>query len=264
MGIEKDHFMAVKLFVLGCPGSGKSTSAHYIITLARGAGYSAVHINDYEILYEMFKADIKSQRHQFRYALYGGFEVLDLAIYDTALVRLEKEVEEMYSQTDQLIIIEFARADYSKALRLFSDGFLRDAYFLFIDSDQDICIRRIHNRTIHPTTLDDHFVPEHVVKTFRHNDNKQYIASNLKTDYCLTDERVKIIDNTGASMSFFKEVTRFAESIFKQEMCISRETEQLPRISVSTSTDKLDQETRVSQETEPVHIITAVDESTGT
>lgn len=82
------------------------------------------------------------------------------------------------------------------------------------------------------------------------------------TDYSLNDEMVKIIDNTGASMNFFKKVTRIAESIFKQEVRISRETELLLRVSISSPTDKLDQEALMSQETEPMYIITTVVEST--
>ncbi len=261
-GREKDYFMAVKLFVLGCSGSGKSTAANYFIMLAKNAGYSAIRLNDYEILYRMFKAEIKSPSQQFGHALYGGFEVLDLTLYDAALMRLEEVVEELYSQTDKLIIIEFARADYSKAMRLFSDGFIRNSYFLFIDADQDICICRIHNRVLHQTTLDDHFVPEHVVKAFRHKANKQYMASDLKTDYGLTDERIKIIDNTGASLSFFKMISRFADDIFMQEMRKSGKTEQLTLFTVATSNEKFDREAHVSQETEPVKIVTVVDEST--
>src|SRR5690242_4541623 len=106
--------MAVKLFVLGCSGSGKSTAANYTIMLAKNAGYSAIRLNDYEILYKMFNAEIKSPSRRFGYTLYGGFEVLDPTLYDEALMYLEKVVEELHSQIDQLIIIEFARVDYSK------------------------------------------------------------------------------------------------------------------------------------------------------
>ncbi len=248
--------MTIKLFVLGCSGSGKSTAAHYIIMLARNAGYSAIRVNDYEILYEMFQADIKAGGNKFLRVDYGGFDVLDPSIYDAALMQVEQKVQRSYSEGNELIIIEFARGDYSRALQLFSDDFLRDAYFLFLDSDPDICIRRIHNRVIHPATIDDHFVPEHVVKTFLHKENKQYIASHLKTDYGISEERVKIIDNAGASMSFFKEVTQLAEGILRQELSASIETEKLPRVSAPASITKPKQKDQGLQETEPMHIMT--------
>ncbi len=254
--------MAVKLFVLGCSGSGKSTAAHYIVMLARNAGYSAIRVNDYEILYEMFRADIEARGNKFLPVDYGGFDVLDLSMYDAALMQVEQKVQRSYSEGNELIIIEFARDDYSRALRLFSDDFLRDAYFLFLDSDPDICIRRIHNRVIHPATIDDHFVPEHVIETFLHKENKQYMTSSLKTDYGISDNRVKIIDNTGASMSFFKEVAQLAESILRQELSTSRVTEELPRVSAPASITEPKQKAQGLQETEPIYIVTPIDEPT--
>jgi adenylate kinase family enzyme len=255
--------MTVKLFVFGCSGSGKSTAAHHIVKLAQDKGYSAIHVSDYEILYNMFQADIEAKGEKFRLAdaKYGGFDVLDLAVYDKALMQLEQAALLSSSQANDFIILEFARDDYSKALSLFTNGFLKDAYFLFLDSDTRTCIRRINNRVIHPTTKDDHFVPKHIVKTFRHKDNKQYIASDLKTDYGFTDKRVKIIDNTGSSMSFFKEVTRFAQGLLKKEIDISRETDQVPSISVPASINEANQKVHVSQQTEPIQIVAPIDDS---
>src|SRR5713226_3690176 len=111
--------MTVKLFVLGCAGSGKSTAAHHIVGLAQDAGYSAVHISDYGFLYEMFQADIKAGGKKFRTAEpaeYKGFDVLDPAVYDKALMQLEQAVPLSSSQANDFIIIEFARHDYSRAL----------------------------------------------------------------------------------------------------------------------------------------------------
>src|SRR6266566_9310094 len=135
MGIQKGYFMIVKLFVLGCSGSGKSTAAHHIVKLAQDKGYSAIHVSDYEILYDMFQADKETKGGKFRDAKYGGFDVLDLAVYDKALMQLEQAALLSSSQANDFIILEFARDDYSKALSLFSNGFLRDACFLFLDSD---------------------------------------------------------------------------------------------------------------------------------
>lgn len=254
--------MLVKLFVLGCPGSGKSTAARYIAMLVRDKGCSTIHINDYEILYEMFQSDAKTADEKFRSVDYGGFDVLDPTVYNKALLQLEQEVQRSYSEGNELIIIEFARDDYSKALKQFSDGFLQDAYFLFFDAQADVCIKRILHRVIHPATKDDHFVPEYIVKAYRHKDNRQYIASGLKTDYGIIDERVKIIDNTLASLKFFTEIARFVENILKQEMDVSKGTEHLPKISVSMPIDDPNHKVHGSQDTEPIHMPTTVDELT--
>lgn len=206
--------MTVKQFVLGCSGTGKSTAAHHILELAREAGYSAIHISDYEILYKLFKVDTEAK---FRQVEYGGFDVLDPVIYDEALIRLEQEAKRLCSQENQLAIVEFARDDYSKALKLFSEGFLQDAYFLYHDAKAGACKHRIHERAIHPATIDDHFVPDHIVEDYHHEENRQYITCHLKTDFGITKE-VEIIDNTGSQQEFLEKVRQFAERIFQQEM----------------------------------------------
>jgi ABC-type dipeptide/oligopeptide/nickel transport system ATPase component len=252
--------MVVKLFILGCSGSGKSTAARRIAMLARDRGWSATHISDYEILFNLFLKDVNGTK--FHPALFGGFDVLDLSVYDTALLELKHQAHILYSKADELLIIEFARDNYCNSFRLFGNSFLKDAYFLFIDSDPEICIRRIHNRVIHRTSLDDHFVPEHVVNTFLHKENKQYLASDIKTDYGITDERVKIIiNNTDSSMSFFNEITQFAGKILKQEGDIEKETDKLRSIHASASMNEPSQKAIVSQETEPLHKVTPVDET---
>ena len=50
--------MAITVFLLGRPGSGKSTAAHFIDLLARQQGCSTTHLNDYPFLFIQFEADI--------------------------------------------------------------------------------------------------------------------------------------------------------------------------------------------------------------
>jgi broad-specificity NMP kinase len=81
--------MAVKIFVLGLPGSGKSTVCRHISNYARDRHWSTTHFNDFAILYQLFQEDTQGQ---FKPAKFGGFDVLDLAIFDTALWELEQKV----------------------------------------------------------------------------------------------------------------------------------------------------------------------------
>src|SRR5437762_11241884 len=113
---RKVSFMAVKLFILGLPGSGKSTVARYIAEYARDRQWSTTHINDYAILYEMFQKDTQGQ---FKPAAYGGFDVHDLIVFDTALRKLEQKVKTHIStaQLEEITLIEFSRNNYEKAFQ---------------------------------------------------------------------------------------------------------------------------------------------------
>src|SRR5579864_2478795 len=104
-----------KLLVLGCSGSGKSTVARYIEVLARDRRWSADFINDYSILYAMFRADSKYEK--FRPAAHNGFDVLDMSVYDIALDELIRQAQNltMKAGENELVIIEFARCDYGEA-----------------------------------------------------------------------------------------------------------------------------------------------------
>lgn len=108
---RKVSLMAVKIFVLGLPGSGKSTVcrriAEYITVYP---GWSALRINDYHILYKMFQEDTKGKYFR-SIPEFGGFDVVNPIAFDIALQKLEREVIEHTSnaKSDEIIIIEFAK-----------------------------------------------------------------------------------------------------------------------------------------------------------
>src|SRR6266852_4058714 len=115
--------MAVKVFILGHPGSGKSAAARYVSTLAQNYGWLSTRINDYEILQEKFRAEKLSQfttkLRRFRTAKYGGFDVVDFSVLDETLIEVEKKVKKLTLPLgrERFIIIEFARHDYHEALQ---------------------------------------------------------------------------------------------------------------------------------------------------
>src|SRR5947208_3252305 len=86
--------MAVKLFLLGRPGSGKSTAARYIELLAADRKWSVVSLNDYTFLQEMFRAD--TQHQQFRPTgspESDAFDVIDFSVLDRALEKIKHAAE---------------------------------------------------------------------------------------------------------------------------------------------------------------------------
>ena len=213
--------MAVKVFVLGRPGSGKSTAFRYIKKYVeeRYPDWSAVRFQDYEILQDMFRFDRLFEpdpnRRKFEATDHGGFNVRDFSVVDIALEELEKQVRHRYSPTsDEIIVIEFARDDYGKALEKFSPSFLQDAYFLFIDAAMETCIQRVRERVANRTTGDDHFVSEKILKSYY---DKQLMPFSLKRGDILDKGRVKIITSGGLEKAFAEKVYRFVDTIFTSE-----------------------------------------------
>lgn len=208
--------MAKKLFILGRPGSGKSAAFRHIKQyINRKYGWSAIHYNDYDILKDLFlfeklfQSGAKSRR--FRATEHGGFDVLDFSVLDIALKRLEKEVRHRYSSNDELIVIEFARDDYAKALELFSPGFLKDAFFLFLDTDLRTCMKRVQERVTHPTSEDDHFVSEDILRSYY----------NIQTlPHSFDKGKIKVITNKGLFQEFIDKLDRFADNILLNELVV--------------------------------------------
>jgi adenylate kinase family enzyme len=207
--------MASKIFLLGRPGSGKSTAARYIDLMTREYGWSSVHINDYEFLQAMYQADTQYQR--FRPSVYGGFDVLDFSVLDIALQEVEARACHYMSFPKKLLLLEFARDNYQRALKQFQPGFLQDAYFLFFEATIDMCVRRVYERSSNPTSWNDHFISEQMIRSYYSDDNRPYLTYNLLADYGISDKRVRVINNTGSRPEFKEQIKSFVQTFLDHE-----------------------------------------------
>jgi dephospho-CoA kinase len=217
--------MEKKVFVLGLPGSGKSTAARYIQMLARINDWRSTRFNDYDILYEMFEDDDGSRFS--RTEEHDGFDVHNHRAFDDALKEVEKRLLQRKvasHKQSELVIIEFSRNDYNEALKLFEPKLLRNAFFLFVDADIPACKQRIRERVAHHCTPDDHFVSEYIFEAYYQMDNRQYldsIASSLNECCNIKSDRIRVIENTGVVpiVSFLEEINAFAPIIFGTPVC---------------------------------------------
>lgn len=202
----------MKVFVFGRPGCGKSRAARRIVKLAKLRHYSASRINDYPILRGMFREDTAGK--QFR-ALEGheGFDVIDFSVLDTAL-KIVEEKALRYERFSDVIVLEFARSDYEAALKQFSREFLKDAYFLFIDTDVETCIQRIYHRVAYSATSDDYFVSEEILRSYY---SKQHFPRNLAGQKGIDAGHILSIHNKGSKQDFDRGVNSFVEVLFKHE-----------------------------------------------
>ncbi len=215
--------MSIKLFILGRPGSGKSTAYRRIkeFVIDRYFGWTTSRYNDYEILYEMFKFEKlflgeSNKKKLFSAREYDGFDVVDFKVLDVSLKKLEKIVREKMSDKDELIIIEFARQDYDEALNLFSSSFLKDAYFLFIEADLQTCIQRVKHRVNNPPSLDNHFVSEYIFNKYY---SKQLIPPRIitKKGDSIDKSRIKAINSRGTIQDLNVKVEEFVTHIITKE-----------------------------------------------
>jgi adenylate kinase family enzyme len=213
--------MSQKLFVLGLPGSGKSTVSRYIIDSVKRHydDFRALRFCDYDILYNMFKEDDTGE--QFYPTEHNGFYVKNPRIYDEALKKLEHEIENFHFSGNEIVIIEFARNDYLHAFQIFDKSFLQDAYFLFLDVDIEVGMKRVKERVKHPdpTSSDDHFVSDYTFEFYRQRDNAKYLSSvekQLTIKYGINPRHIEIVDNRGPKRNFWNDVNELINTIVKE------------------------------------------------
>lgn len=213
--------MAIKVFVLGRPGSGKSTAARYLLDFARDKGHKVTRIKDYPILYQMFCAD---REEKFRCTEYEGFDVLDLRVFDSALKQLECQLkpQPFMNDNDRVVTIEFARDEYLHSLDQFSPNFLRGAYFLFVDAKLETCIQRIHTRVLERGKPDCHFVSDYIMRSYYNKSTDwEWLMQEIKWRF--GTRRVEVIRNTDDLPCFLEEVAVFATHIFSQQSKVQEE-----------------------------------------
>lgn len=205
--------MAVKLFVLGLPGSGKSTVAREIAKYLDKVGWKSSRINDHAILEQMFHDDIECKH--FKPADHGGFDIIDLKVFDAALKVLEKAAIKYILPTipEEIILIEFARNDYRKAFGLFSHEFLQDAYFLYLDTKIDDCKKRIRDRISNQTCDDDYYVSEYIFSAYYNKNIGQSVPQVLERDYSIDKQRIMVIDNNRTLQEVSSEINSFIDFI---------------------------------------------------
>ena len=211
--------MSTKLFVLGFPGSGKSTVSRYIVDYVQRSykNWLAQRICDYNILYNMFKQDIK--RKDFYPVKHGGFYVTNPTKYDDALKQLEKSANSLNSKENKLLVIEFARGDYAKALKLFQKDFFRNSSYLFLYADLNTCLERIAQRIKDQRSIDDHFVPEHSLERFisaAAEDYPESVCVQVQSSFEGRYSRFKIIDSSGSKGSTIAKTNAFTDEIIKK------------------------------------------------
>ena len=127
-------------------------------------------------------------------------------VLDIALKKAEARAQKAMRFAD-IVIIEFARDDYGKALKQFDPSFLRDAFFIFIDTDVARCMQRIQHRVTHQKFPDDYFVSEEILRDYYHRQvPSAELRSKLTSEYGVEKQRMIIINNKGTERKFERDI----------------------------------------------------------
>lgn len=166
---------------------------------------------------------------RFEVAPYNGFIVTNFAAFDQALQKLERVVQrkvekKMTSGKISLLkppfaLIEFARNDYQRAFSQFTPEFLKDAYFLYLDTDIETCKQRIRKRFAKERdkkTSDDYFVSDRIFEIYYSIGEKPDLVQ-IAEGFGIGPQRVQVIENNNTLREISQQIASFMETVFAAE-----------------------------------------------
>jgi hypothetical protein len=228
-------YMAIKIFILGRPGSGESTVAQLLEATVRENGCYPWHLYDYKYLHDMFQQEIDDNLPEKERSFLQkgpeacqGFDVCNFKVLNTVLKKMAEGVrteERNHLGENTLLLIEFARKEYGPALELFGHDILRHAYLLYVNLDLGPCIQRIHWRAVEKSSRSeyDHFVSDDIMKDYYSGDDWSDGRFSAYIDYLHSDGvdvKFEELDNSGTDKKlksrvgeFFHEITRVATEL---------------------------------------------------
>lgn len=219
--------MVEKIFLLGRPGTGKSTLAQILEPIAKENGWSTRHLYDYKYLHDMFLQEIRDNAPDedrfFRQKgpkACQGFDVRagKFKVLDTVLKQMADRVwieEQNHSDENMLLLIEFARKEYVRALDIFGYEILKGAHLLYVKLGLDDCIARVQKRAnIHRLRTEyDHYVSEDIMTGYYGKDDWSEGQLSKYFDHLrsikVTNEE---LDNSGT----YQELESKAKKIFNK------------------------------------------------
>jgi hypothetical protein len=199
-------------FLLGRPGTGKSTLAQLIEASAPRRGWATQHFYDYKYLQDMFQQEIEEnvplEGRAFRQKgpeACHGFDVVRFEVLDTALKQMADDIRAARNEhpaANKLFLIEFARQEYSHALHIFGYDILRDVHLFYIKLALEACIERVRQRVVENCSRSefDHFVSEEIMNSYYSGDDWLGGQISEYLDYLrgdLVHVNIEEIDNTG-------------------------------------------------------------------
>lgn len=198
-----------KIFIFGRPGSGKSTVVNIVSELAKATGTPITHVNDYDILFAMYRGEMLSNKpaneRRFRSSIpedpAAGFDVVNpmsSSAWDEAVPCLLELFVQSIAQHDRtlaksgIMTIEFARRNHRELFKKFSLEFLANSHFWLVEAPVAECINRIRERA---EARGDKFIGASVLNGYYGLDNLPLLAG-----HSIAGRKVACMQNSGITL----------------------------------------------------------------
>ena len=160
------------IFLIGHPGSGKSTFYQLLSPLLRQNGLSSCRVNDRELFWQAVQKDSQQQYHRVNED--GSIDVLDFGLYDIQAQLLSKSLLTS-KYKDKLIFIEYTSPSYQRFIDNFDKDLLITSRLILFITSYHVGGSRNRSRSDCTEDLDNRIVPEY------------YINQCYNQNYCLSD-----------------------------------------------------------------------------
>jgi len=223
--------LACIIFIMGRPGSGKSLTArciqgqsdlHGVLQTCLLPGWDVQHLTDYPLLRARFlqeeRTHLASYQKRFARGPQDSFAVKDFSVLREVLVEMSDQLVQSMTllNSPTLFLVEFARDDYGSWQDIwgaFADSVRENAYCLCLQAALPLCLSRVYERANKEQPgKDDNLVPNDIM--FSYYPEERFI--DVQEIFGMT--RVEIVDNNGAWLDAWAEISSFVHSI-----CVSRE-----------------------------------------
>ncbi len=169
------------IFIIGKPGSGKSTFINTIVGNLSDDIKSNIKVhNDSDILYEMALNKVFPESlHLYEEC---GFKILDNKVYEHAIINLNKNISsQLGNEKYKIHIVEFSRNEYVKTFSLFEFLSLHYVHIVYINTSFELCLLRNSKRKKRK-------VPEDIMTSY-------YISDDIFDLIKVFGEKVTVVDN---------------------------------------------------------------------
>ena len=196
-----DDGMRVYLFLIGMPGSGKTTIAETCIRVLQRHGVPSemiYYFNDYAALYNLFEQDTK--RHTFLPADRGGFSVKDASVLDVVLQKANAELN-LRSRSQRVFLVEFSRKSYIQAFSNFDREIVNNSLVINVVCSPETSQHRNDQRSRVSSDRRSGYVPAEIM-------SRWYDSNDIEDVKRLSNLKVAEIDTDSLSIDDLEKIVR--------------------------------------------------------